>query len=58
MRDKDAEKIEVSVIIPMFNEEENAENTLGTVVESLEGFGLTYEIIPVMMGVQIGPFRF
>jgi len=50
MRDKDAEKIEVSVIIPMFNEEENAENTLGTVVESLEGFGLTYEIIPVNDG--------
>ncbi|GAB4277314.1 MAG: hypothetical protein Kow0056_08650 [Coriobacteriia bacterium] len=37
----------VSVVIPMFNEEDNVEETLQSVARTLEGAGLQYEIIPV-----------
>lgn len=40
----------VSVVIPMFNEEENAAETLGAVAAALSAEGWTYEIIPVSDG--------
>jgi len=43
-------KPEVSVIIPMFNEEDNAETTLRTVAKALQDLGVSYEIIPVNDG--------
>ncbi len=50
MGKRDMEKIEVSVIVPMFNEEANAETTLKTIDEALNSLGRSYEIIPVNDG--------
>ncbi len=50
MKNKEGVKPEVSVIIPMFNEEDNAETTLHTVAEALQDLGVSYEIIPVNDG--------
>jgi len=49
-----AEDVEISVIIPMFNEESNAETTLKTVDESLRKLGKSYEILPVNDGSTDG----
>jgi glycosyltransferase involved in cell wall biosynthesis len=42
--------MDLSIIIPMFNEAENAETTLNRVQEALSSFQGTYEIIPVNDG--------
>ncbi|NWG04855.1 MAG: glycosyltransferase family 2 protein [Syntrophaceae bacterium] len=42
--------MDLSVIIPMFNESENAESTLNRVREALASFKGSYEIIPVNDG--------
>jgi len=44
------EKMDLSIVIPMFNEAENAEATLGRVEEALASFQGTYEIIAVNDG--------
>jgi glycosyltransferase involved in cell wall biosynthesis len=42
--------MDLSIVIPMFNEAENAESTLNRVEEALASFGGTYEIIAVNDG--------
>ena len=42
--------MDLSMIIPMFNEAENAEATLGRVEEVLAAFSGTYEIVAVNDG--------
>jgi glycosyltransferase involved in cell wall biosynthesis len=42
--------MDLSIVIPMFNEAENAESTLKSVEEALESFQGTYEIIAVNDG--------
>jgi glycosyltransferase involved in cell wall biosynthesis len=42
--------MDLSIIIPMFNESENVESTLNRVEEALVSFNGTYEIIPVNDG--------
>ena len=42
--------MDLSIIIPMFNEAENVESTLNRVEEALASFAGTYEIIPVNDG--------
>jgi dolichol-phosphate mannosyltransferase len=42
--------MDLSIVIPMFNEAENVEATLGRVEEALVSFQGTYEIIPVNDG--------
>ena len=42
--------MDLSIIIPMFNEAENAESTLNRVEEALASFNGTYEIIAVNDG--------
>src|SRR4030066_2441872 len=42
--------MDLSIIIPMFNEAENAESTLNRVEEALASFKGTYEIIAVNDG--------
>jgi len=39
--------MDLSIVIPMYNEAENAETTLGKIEEALGSFAGTYEIIPV-----------
>lgn len=46
--------IEVSVVIPMFNEVENAEDTLTAVARVLSDAGWEYQLIPVDDGSQDG----
>lgn len=41
---------EISVIIPMFNEEDNARNTIQTITNILSACGKSFEIIPVNDG--------
>jgi glycosyltransferase involved in cell wall biosynthesis len=43
-------KMDLSIVIPMFNEAENAESTLNRVEEALASFAGTYEIIAVNDG--------
>jgi glycosyltransferase involved in cell wall biosynthesis len=45
-----AESPAISVIIPMFNEQDNARDTIRRVIETLEPSGLSFEIIPVNDG--------
>jgi glycosyltransferase involved in cell wall biosynthesis len=40
-------KMDLSIVIPMFNEAENAESTLIRVEEALASFDGTYEIVAV-----------
>lgn len=47
---EEGNEIKVSVIIPMYNEEENAPATIKAVDESLGELGCSYEIIPVNDG--------
>ena len=42
--------MDLSVVIPMFNEAENVEVTLRRVEEALASFPGTYEIVPVNDG--------
>ena len=42
--------MDLSIIIPMFNEAENVESTLNRVEEALASFNGTYEIIAVNDG--------
>ena len=42
--------MDLSVVIPMFNEAENVEGTLGRIHEALLAFKGSYEIIPVNDG--------
>jgi glycosyltransferase involved in cell wall biosynthesis len=42
--------MDLSIVVPMFNEAENAESTLNRVEEALVSFNGTYEIIPVNDG--------
>jgi len=42
--------MDLSIVIPMFNEAENAESTLNRVEEALASFRGTYEIIIVNDG--------
>ena len=42
--------MDLSIVIPMFNEAENAESTLNRVEEALASFNGTYEIIAVNDG--------
>jgi glycosyltransferase involved in cell wall biosynthesis len=44
----------VSVVVPMHNEEENAEHTLDALAGALAGRGWTYELIPVNDGSTDG----
>ena len=44
------EKMDLSIVIPMFNEAENVEATLDQVEEALASFQGTYEIIAVNDG--------
>ncbi|MGD0821060.1 MAG: glycosyltransferase [Desulfomonilia bacterium] len=46
--------VKISVIIPMFNEEENAPDTIARVESLLKGTGEPYEIIPVNDGSTDG----
>ncbi|HVN72487.1 MAG TPA: glycosyltransferase [Desulfomonilia bacterium] len=46
--------VKISVIIPMFNEAENAAETIARVEKLLESTGATYEIIPVNDGSTDG----
>ncbi|MCU0575242.1 MAG: glycosyltransferase [Desulfobacterota bacterium] len=46
--------VKVSVIIPMYNEEENAPDTIARVERLLQGTGQSYEIIPVNDGSTDG----
>lgn len=39
--------IELSVVIPAYNEERSIQNCINTVISDLESFGITFEIIPV-----------
>src|SRR4030042_4927816 len=50
----DGEQMDLSVVIPMFNEAENAERTIQRVDEVLAQFGGSYEIIPVNDGSTDG----
>ena len=43
-------KMDLSIVIPMFNEAENAETSLNRVEEALASFEGTYEIIVVNDG--------
>jgi glycosyltransferase involved in cell wall biosynthesis len=43
-------KMDLSIVIPMFNEAENAETSLNRVEEALASFDGTYEIIVVNDG--------
>jgi glycosyltransferase involved in cell wall biosynthesis len=43
-------EIEISVVVPMYNEAENAVTTLRRIKDVMEGTGKTYEIIPVNDG--------
>ncbi len=45
-----AKAIQISVIIPMFNEEENAEDTITRITQTLKRDGRPFEIIPVNDG--------
>jgi len=47
----------LSIIIPMFNEAENVESTLNRVEEALVSFNGTYEIIPVNDGSSDNTFE-
>ncbi len=49
---KDSQKIELSVIIPMYNEAENARATIDAVEDVLKELGCQYEIVPVNDGSQ------
>ena len=40
-------KIKISVIVPMFNEEDNAGQTILRIYETLQDLNYTFEIIPV-----------
>ncbi|MGC9324525.1 MAG: glycosyltransferase [Desulfomonilia bacterium] len=42
--------IDISVIIPMYNEQDNVESTIERVEQTLDSGGITYEIIPVNDG--------
>jgi dolichol-phosphate mannosyltransferase len=42
--------IEISIVVPMYNEAENALTTLRRIKDVMEGTGKTYEIIPVNDG--------
>ena len=42
--------MDLSIVIPMFNEAENVETTLKSVEEALACFNGSYEIIPVNDG--------
>ena len=50
MKANRSDTIDVSVIIPMYNEESNAETTLRAVDEALKELNRTYEILPVNDG--------
>jgi len=50
MGTNEADHVEISVILPMYNEESNAETTLKTIDETLKDLGKTYEILPVNDG--------
>jgi glycosyltransferase involved in cell wall biosynthesis len=43
-------EVAISVVVPMYNEAENAELTLSRIEEVLEGIGKPYEILPVNDG--------
>ena len=49
--------MDLSIIIPMFNEAENVESTLNRVEEALVSFNGTYEIIPVNDGSSDNTFE-
>ncbi len=55
-RDK-AGRPEVSVVIPMYNERENAPATLAAVAAELEGVGVDFELVPVNDGSVDGTDR-
>ncbi len=48
--DEDLKKVDLSIVIPMFNEAENVETTLARVKEVLAQFPGSFEIIPVNDG--------
>lgn len=50
-------EIQLSVIIPVFNEGENIEPLYSRLKETLEGFGVNYEIIMVDDGSTDGSFK-
>lgn len=50
MKSQERNKVEVSVIIPMYNEEESAPSTINVIDDALKDYGFTYEIIPVNDG--------
>ncbi|MGB4592346.1 MAG: glycosyltransferase family 2 protein, partial [Coriobacteriia bacterium] len=47
----------VSVVVPMYNEAENASDTLAAIAAALEDQGLTFEILPVDDGSTDGTAR-
>jgi len=47
----------VSVVVPMYNEVENARDTLSAIAVALEAQGLTYELLPVDDGSTDGTAR-
>jgi len=57
MKSNRTDRVEVSVIIPMFNEEENASKTLETVDQALKKLSVSYEIIPVNDGSTDATFK-
>jgi len=50
IRQPEAQPPDISVIIPMYNERENASDTIRRVAAAIEQSGRTYEIIPVNDG--------
>jgi len=46
----DSGSVKISVIIPMYNEEENADHTIQRVIDTLSPTGKAFEIIPVNDG--------
>ncbi len=50
MNNKASEKIELSIIAPMYNEEENVESTLSSITETMKPFGKKWELIFVNDG--------
>jgi len=50
----DAPRPELSVVIPMYNEEENAPETLRLAAEALDRAGVDYELVPVDDGSADG----